>query len=280
MTARPALLARGRSASAIPTAASAGWPVFAGHRRGSATRCSAPTVPARRRCFQHANGLLQPAISVHSPGPARLPPRRPRPAQRGRAGLQNPDQQLFRPACAGCFLRPAQSRTRHATVRQRVDRAGAVGMATITPTAPGASTFLSARKNASASPACWPWNRLLMLDEPMAGLDNAHAPGTARRFSTIRGAPYTVCWPPTTSIRLPLGRRLHLLAAGGCRRQFRRPAPNCRNTRTRWQPLAGRPPSPGLHQQLAPWRPAAEGMSGRAAWRGSGRNCWCRLCCH
>lgn len=175
--------------------------------------------------FQHANGLLQPRAGVVRHAGA--------PVDYSRAGLrrlrtevglvfQNPDRQLFSASVReDVSFGPLNLGLDADTVRQRVDAAlDAVGLAACADKAVHNLSF-GQKKRVCIAGVLAMEPRLLILDEPMAGLDNAmredllavldglHARGITLLLAT-HDIDFAYRWAD----------RVHLMAGGRCTAAF------------------------------------------------------------
>lgn len=197
--------------------------------RGSRNALIGANGSGKTTLFQHCNGLLRPAAGrVHYAGA---------PVDYGRAGLralrskvglvfQNPDRQLFSASVReDVSFGPLNLGLNEATVAARVEAAlQAVGMDDLAHK-PVQNLSFGQKKRVCIAGVLAMEPELLVLDEPMAGLDQAMQEellavldGLHRRGMTILLATHDI------HFAYRWADRIHLMAAGRCCASFDAPA--------------------------------------------------------
>lgn len=196
--------------------------------RGSRNALIGANGSGKTTLFLHSNGLLQASSgAVHYAGQPVDYRRNGLRALRSKVGLvfQNPDRQLFSASVAeDVAFGPLNLGLDEATVRQRVTAAlGAVGMLTEADKAVHNLSF-GQKKRVCIAGVLAMEPELLILDEPMAGLDPAMQADLLAILDELHGKGMTIILSThDVDFAYRWADRIHLLAAGRCAASF--PAP-------------------------------------------------------
>lgn len=190
-------------------------------RRGGREVLIGANGAGKTTLFQHANGLLRPQSgAVRYAGQALDYGRDGLRALRSRVGLvfQNPDRQLFSASVyEDVSFGPLNLDLDHATVRQRVDAAlTAVGMQAFVDKSVHNLSF-GQKKRVCIAGVLAMEPELLVLDEPLAGLDHAMREELLAVLDRLNAGGVTLL-VATHDIDFAYrwADRVHLLAAGQC----------------------------------------------------------------
>ncbi len=190
-------------------------------RRGSRNALIGANGAGKTTLFQHTNGLLRPQAGVVRYAGAAVDYRRAGlRALRGKVGLvfQNPDHQLFSASVQeDVSFGPLNLGLDMATVRQRVAAAlQAVGMQADADKAVHKLSF-GQKKRVCIAGVLAMEPELLVLDEPMAGLDHAMQEELLAVLDRLHGRGITLLLAThDIDFAYRWAERIHLLAAGRC----------------------------------------------------------------
>ena len=196
--------------------------------RGSRNALIGANGSGKTTLFLHSNGLLQASSGVvHYAGQPVDYRRNGLRALRSKVGLvfQNPDRQLFSASVAeDVSFGPLNLGLDEATVRQRVKAAlGAVGMLAEADKAVHNLSF-GQKKRVCIAGVLAMEPELLVLDEPMAGLDPAMQADLLTILDDLHGKGMTIILSThDVDFAYRWADRIHLMAAGRCAASF--PAP-------------------------------------------------------